>query len=158
MNKIFRGSLSRLLCVFFLLCIPASAQGLKVRVINATNGQPLAQQGVLVNLIYEKKENAPSNIEWSLHLTTGADGTVSFPIPVPAPEHLWIQVKLTLDKWRCACYALAVTQDVLRKGLVPEGSLKTPSSAAARAQRGEILFTARPPTFFERVFEPILRE
>lgn len=152
MNTTLRGSLSRFICVFFLLCAPASAQILKIRVINVKNGQPLPKQVVLVNFLYDHRENAPSNVESNLHLSTGADGIVSFPLPDRAPEHLGIQVKLTLDSWRCGCYVLAATPDVLSKGL-----LSSPSGATV-PQPGEIVFTARPPTFFERIFDPLLRD
>jgi hypothetical protein len=142
--------------LLFAYPVCARAQNIKIRAINAEDGKPLAKQDVTVNLIYEKKENAPPNIEWTLHLSAGADGTVSLPLPAPAPDRLWVQVDSIPQHWRCACYVLANTQDVISKGLTLLGNWKMTPSVDAHPRPGQIVFSARPPTFFERLLDPFM--
>ncbi len=94
-----------------------SAQIIRIRVVNSSNGPPLSKQSVSVNLLYDKGQKAPAKYETFLSLETDAKGEAQFGLPEPAPAHIWIQVRLTSEHWHCGCMALATTQDVIQKGM-----------------------------------------
>jgi hypothetical protein len=147
------------LASFLLLSLGSScfAQAMKIRVINAADGSPLPKQQVSVALLYEGGEKTPANYEPVLTGETDANGEARFPIPEPAPAHLSAHVRLTSEHWRCGCMALAVTQDVLQKGIV-ESAANSKKSAPIKPTPGEILFVARPESFFERLLGPLVKE
>jgi hypothetical protein len=132
---------------------------IRVRVIDDTNGHPLPKQQVSISLLYEKGEKVPANYDALLQLETDVNGEVQFRLPEPAPAHLAAQVRLTSEHWHCGCTALVDTQDLIQKGLVgPEpGHGSTRSTASVKAEPGEILFVARPFTFFERLLYPLVK-
>jgi hypothetical protein len=151
------------LASLFLLW-PASSlcdQFVMVRIVSAKDGQPLKNQAVSVSYLYDKTEKAPPNLDAVLHLQTDANGEAAFSLPEPAPAHLWAVVHLTSENWRCGCLALADTQEVIRNGItLTQTSQKTAASTNIhiQAQPGEIVFTARPLTFFERILQPLLKQ
>jgi hypothetical protein len=49
------------------------------------------------------------------------------------------------------------TQDLIQKGILEGEKLTTPA-VPVKAEPGEILFVARPFTFFERLFYPLLKD
>ena len=117
----------------------------------------MKKQPVLVSFLYESKEKTPPDLRPTMQADTDANGEVSFHLPEPAPAHFGAQIRLTSENWRCACYALAITQEVIEKG-VTLGPTNEKSGDWTRARPGEILFIARPPTFFERVVQPLVRQ
>jgi hypothetical protein len=134
-------------------------QVIKIRIINGKNGQPLPKQQVSVSLLYNKKiEDSPAKYDALLHLETDAKGVAQFTLPEPLPEHLSAGVHLTSEHWRgCAVPALVVTKDLIRDGTVQGQALAT-FTTPVKAEPGEILFIARPFTFFEKLFSPLLKE
>jgi hypothetical protein len=155
------ATLSRdLVCVLLLLLGPlCHAQVVTVRVINAANGHPLPKQQVSVNLFYEKGVKTPAKYDANLTLATDVNGEAHFALPEPAPLHLFVQIRLTSEHWHCGCLALAATGDVIQKGIVdplPEGESKK-AAASLKAIPGEILFVARPLSFFELLLYPFLK-
>lgn len=135
------------------------AQVVTVRVINAAGGHPLQKQHVSVSLLYGKGEKTPSKYEANLTLESDANGEAHFTLPEPAPPHISAQVRLTSEHWRCGCGVLAVTRDVIQKGIVgplPGGEPKK-TATFLKAAPGEILFVARPLSFFERLLYPFVK-
>ena len=146
------------LSVLLLLSPLCSAQVIRIRVINSSNGQPLAKQSVSINLLYDKGEKAPARYEANLRLETDANGEARFLLPEPVPVHLAAQVRLTSEHWHCGCLALAATQDVIQKGIVQTlGPESSGSATNEKAEPGVILFFARPLTFLERLLYPLLK-
>lgn len=147
-------------CVLLMLVGPLCfAQVVTVRVINAADGRPLQKQQVSVSLLYEKGEKTPAKYEANLSLETDANGEAHFTLPEPAPPHISAQVRLTSEHWRCGCGVLAATGDVIQKGIVsplPGGESKK-AAASLKVAPGEILFAARPLSFFERLLYPFVK-
>ena len=132
-----------------VLCQGCFAQSIKVRVINGWDGRPLPKQGVSVQFFYEK----PPKVTPPQRLTTNANGEAQFSLPQWLPEHIDVQVALTSQYWHCACGVMADTEEVLTKGILQERRSSVPNAPLAPANRelGQIVFIARPFTFFERV-------
>jgi hypothetical protein len=135
------------------------AQGVTVRVIDATNGHPLQKQQISVSLLYDKGERTPAKYDATLSLETDINGEAQFTLPEPAPVRFAAQVRLTSEHWHCGCTALVTTQDVIHKGIVAAepGHTSKKSTVAAQVAPGEILFVARPLTFFERLLYPLVK-
>lgn len=135
------------------------AQTVTVRVVNASDGRPLQNQHVSVSLLYEKGEPAPVKFDANLSLQTDANGEARLVLPKPAPAHMAAQVRLTTEYWHCGCMVLAVTQDVIQKGIVDSAASASESKRSpslVKAVPGEILFVARPLSFWERLLAPLL--
>jgi hypothetical protein len=152
----------RYLVFVLMACLgpPCYAQTVIVRVINANDGRPLKNQPVSLSLLYEKGETTPAKYDPNLNLQTGANGEVGFVLPNPAPAHMAAQVRLTSEHWHCGCMVLAVTQDVTQKGIVDSAASASESRrspALAKAVPGEILFVARPLSFWERLLYPFVK-
>jgi len=135
------------------------AQAVTIRVINAADGRPLKKQPVSFSLLYDKGEKTPANYESSLSGETDANGEVQFRISEPVPAHFSAMVHLTSEHWRCGCWVMALTQDLIQKGIEgPQPSAKSEKSdAAVKAVPWEILILARPFPFFERLLYPFLK-
>jgi hypothetical protein len=148
-----------LACVLVLCpCYACYGHSVKIRIVSAKDGQPLRNQAVSVSYLYDKTEKAPPNSDAILHLQTDANGEAAFSLPEPAPAHLWAVVHLTSENWRCGCLALADTQEVIRNGLTLTHTSQKAESTHLQTQPGEIVFTARPLTFLERILQPLLRQ
>ncbi len=140
-----------------LFSSPCFGQVIKVRLVNIKNGHPIQKQKITVSLLYEKSQKAPAKYDARVYLETDANGQTQFDLPEPPPAHLDVRVTLSSGHWHCGCMALTDTQDVIQKGVTvvrPDPGSKAPLIAKA----GEILFTARPYTFIERLLYPIEKE
>jgi len=131
-------------------------QTIRIRVVNEKNGHPLPKQPISITLLYEKSEKTPAKYDAALNIETDEKGESQFSLPEPAPAHLAAQVHLTSEHWHCGCGVLMVTQELIQKGIVGPRSNETAN--AVKAEPKEILFLARPFTFFERLFYPFLKE
>jgi hypothetical protein len=133
-------------------------QAIKIRIINGKNGHPLPKQPVSVSLLYEQSETKPEKYDAIQHLDTDANGVAQFSLPEPAPAHLGVVVRLTSEHWHCGCDApaLVVTKELIQKGIVKGRELSSPAKSVTAAP-GEIVFVARPFTFFEALFYPLLK-
>ena len=147
-------------CLVLLFCPLCFGQRIKVGVINARDARPLQNAHVSVSLLYEQGAKTPERYESILRAETDTDGRAGFSLPQPLPTHVSIQVKFDSEHWRCACVALLATQDVLQKGVRvdAERDEKPHSSDTGQAKSGEILFYARPLTFFERILYPFVKQ
>jgi hypothetical protein len=150
---------TRLLACFLLLFVaPACrAQTVTVRLINSADGHPLPKQTVMLSLFYDKGEKPAANFTRGLTLETDTNGRAQFTLPDPPPAHLAASVKIDWARWHCACTLLAATEDVTRKGIVVSAAVHG-DSTAAKAAPGEVLFLARPLTFFERILYQLMKE
>lgn len=97
----------------------------------------------------------------NLALQTDARGEVRFVLPQPSPAHLAVRVGMDSGRWHCRCNVLAITQDVIQKGIVnsaASASESTKSPDLVKAVPGEIRFIVRPLSFFERLLAPLLKQ
>ena len=137
------------------------AEEVTIRVINASDGRPLQNQSISVSLLYEKAEAVPTKYDANLTLRTDASGQARFVLPQPPPGHLAVRVDLDFGRWHCGCNVLAVTQDVIQKGILDSAALSSESKGSpdlAKVVPGEIRFIVRPLSFFERLMGPLLRQ
>lgn len=151
----------RCLLPFLLSCIsfPCAAATIRIRIISSKTGQPLQNQRVSIALLYDKGEKAPLGYTASSQLETDANGEAELNLPEPAPTRLGIMVHLTSEDWHCACSALAETQTVIRNGILvgePDNKVKI-RNEIVQAEPGEVLFTARPFTFLEKLLYPLVK-
>jgi hypothetical protein len=148
------------LTCFLLLCVTPLCYGqeIRVRIINGKNGHPLPKQQVSVVLLYEGSETKPAKYDAVQHLDTDANGVAQFFLPEPGPAHLSIGVRLTSEHWHCGCdvAALVVTKELIQKGIVKGRGLSSPGKPVTAAL-GEIVFVARPFTFFETLLYPLVK-
>jgi hypothetical protein len=147
-------------CVLFLWLTPlAFSRTLEIRLFNAKTGKPIPNQQVTVNFLYGKGETPPHDYQPTVRLQTGPRGTAVFNLPEPAPLYFWIMVRLSSPYWHCACQDLMPTQVAVQKGIAVQTTGKAAKSAGpAEVRPGEILFTARPFTLFERLLYPLVKE
>jgi hypothetical protein len=147
---------------FLLLCLSPRCFGqvIKLRVTDSKTGRPLQMQPVLVGLHYGQGEKAPAKYDANLRLETDANGEAQFRLPEPASANLVAQVRLTSEHWHCFCMAPIATKDLIQMGIVvqPSGRESTTSATNAKAEPGVILFLARPFTFLERLFYPLVKD
>lgn len=134
-------------------------QTIKVRALNETTGRGLPRQSISISLWYEKGQIPPAHYDRNISLETDAHGEARFNLPDPAPAHLAAQLRLTSEHWNCGCVILMSVEDLIQKGIVGPGpGTKSARSPSATPQPKEIMFLARPLTFFERIVYPFLRE
>jgi hypothetical protein len=137
------------------------AQAVTIRVINASDDRPLQNQPVWVSLLYEKGEATPAKYDANLTLQTDGSGEARFVLPEPPPAHLAVRVGIDWGRWHCGCNVLAVTNDVIQKGIVDSAASANQSKrspALVKAVPGEVRFVARPLTFLERLLGPFLKQ
>jgi hypothetical protein len=148
------------LTCFLLLCSSpvCYGQAITVRIINGKNGHPLPKQHVLVSLLYEGSETKPQKYDAVQQLDTDANGVARFILPDPGPAHLSVGIRLTSEHWHCGCGipALVLTKELIQKGIVESRDLGSPAKPVT-AGPGEIVFVARPYTFFEILLAPLLK-
>lgn len=139
-----------------VLCHVCFAQAVKVRVINGYGGQPLSKQVVVVQFFYEK----PASVSPPLHIETDANGEAQFNISGSHPENIDVRLTLTSEYWHCLCWVMADTKEVLREGILQIPPTNVPNAPIAPANRepGQIVFVARPFSFFEKWLYPFLKQ
>jgi hypothetical protein len=137
-----------------VLCHVCIAQTVRVRVIN-DDGRPLPKQAIFVQFFSEK----PANISPPLHIETDANGEAQFNISESRPENIDVRLALTSEHWHCLCWVMVGTEKLLREGIVQISPTKVPNAPIAPANRepGQIVFIARPFTFFEKLLYPLLK-
>jgi hypothetical protein len=146
---------------FLLLWVSPSCfgQAIRVRIVNGENGHLLSKQQITVSLLYDGSEKQPVKYDAVVRHDTDANGAAQFDLPEPPPAHLSVGARLTSDYWHCGCAApaIVVTKELMLKGIVEGMELRSPTTLV-KAEPGEILFVARPFTFFERLLYPLLKE
>jgi hypothetical protein len=152
-----RGAIIRPMRAFIwalVLCHVCIAQTVRVRVIN-DDGRPLPKQAIFVQFFSEK----PANISPPLHIETDANGEAQFNISESRPENIDVRLALTSEHWHCLCWVMVGTEKLLREGIVQISPTKVPNAPIAPANRepGQIVFIARPFTFFEKLLYPLLK-
>jgi hypothetical protein len=130
-------------------------QTIRIRVVNDKTGHALPKQPISITLLYEKSEKTPAKYDATINIETDEKGESQFSLPEPAPAHLAAQVHLTSEHWHCGCSVLVTTQDLIQKGIV--GPRPNESGNPVKAEPKEVLFLARPFTFFERLFYPFVK-
>lgn len=155
-------SFLRLFLILLSLGPACAAQELTVRVINVTNGRPLPGQAVTVSYLYNKNydKSIPPNHAAALNLVTDLNGQAHFRLPELPPAHFSAQVRGDWSHWHCGCVVLGSTDELIAKGMMgrPAPASHSGEFADLRPAPGEILFLARPMSFFERLLYPVLKE
>lgn len=140
---------------WLMLAPSCTAQAVTIRVVNANDGSPLQKQPVSVTLSYSKGEKSLATLDFE----TDQNGEVHFVLSKPAPERLSARVRLTSEHWRCGCGVVVPTKALLQEGVVgplPAGQSEH-SAARIKTAPGEILFVARPLSFWERLLYPFVK-
>jgi hypothetical protein len=155
--------LFRYLTFFLFVSVGPSclAQAVKISVINASDRHPLQNRAVSVSLLYEKGEAAPAKHDAILNLQTDRSGEVRFVLPAPPPAHIAVRVEIEWGRWHCGCAVLALTQDVIQKGIVDSAASASESRRSPnlmQAVPGEIRFVARSLSFWERLLYPLEKD
>jgi len=152
----------RCLAFIFVLSLGLSvqAQEVIVRIINAADGRPLQNQAISVSFLYDRKydKEIPAKHDAVLHLETNASGDAHFGFPEPPPAHFSAQVRVDWSHWKCGCWLLGSTDELVRKGIVGPKVGTDKSASDIKPVPGEILFVARPLSWFERLLYPLTRE
>ncbi len=148
-------SRAALSCFAVLFCqtYAASAQMLRVRVVDARNGDAISKQSVWVQF-YESPAN---RLFRQIQYETGRDGLVEFPVPAPQPSQIF--VSLPLGSFRCSSVVQVAPADVVAHGATGQYDC-APAKAAKdlKAKPGEIILFVRPFTLWQRLLAPLLRE
>jgi hypothetical protein len=139
------------LALFFLAALTAAcvAQEVTVRVVNVKSGQPLPNQGVVVQFMGTKASSSP------LQLTTDAKGDAHFDLPDFQTEHVDVRVVLKTGHWDCGCWVTTDTK-TLQQGIVAYAPMKNHDMSVAKAN--EIIVEARPLRVIERLLWPIMKQ
>jgi hypothetical protein len=152
----------RYLAFVLMACLgpPCYAQTVTVRVINANDHRPLRNQLVRVALLYDKGETTPQKFEAELSFQTDANGEAHFAFPEPPPAHIDVRVRVERGRWHCGCLLLAVTQDIMNRGIVESAASANElerSPDLVKGVPGEIRFVVRPASFWERLLYPFVK-
>ena len=137
------------------------AQTVVVRVVNASDERPLRKQEVSVSLLFDKGEPTPAKYDAHLTLQTDEKGEVHFLLSEPPPAHMDVRVRTERSRWHCGCLVLAVTQDIMNRGIVNSAASanelkRTPD--LVKPVPGEIRFVVRAASVWERLLYPLLKQ
>ena len=93
-----------------LVCVntTCSAQTVRIRVVDVTNGSPIPKQQISVSGLYGKE----------LILVTDANGEVQFELPKPSSAQFAVRADINYARWYCACLAFVTTAEVIQKGFM----------------------------------------
>jgi hypothetical protein len=132
--------------VLATMCVP---QEVTVRVVDVSNDQPLPNESVVVQFL------SPQGSSSSMRLTTDAKGEAHFNIPDSQTEHIDVRVVLKSGRWDCNCWIVTDTKNV-QKGILLFTPMKNREAPVPKPY--EIVVSARPKRFLERLLWPIMKE
>jgi hypothetical protein len=139
--------------LLLLLTSPSFAQDVTVRVINAGNGRPLANQDVWVRL---RSGDHWADDDVRLRLKTDVKGETHFSLPQPALRGIDVGTAMSPSHWGCGlCWDRFALQDILQKGIVAPQAIDykpTKLEASLKPTPGQILFARRRLSFFEWLY------
>lgn len=151
--------------LFSLAGMESAAQGVKVRLVNSTNGSPVTNLKISVFGFSGKANAQPEDPQKLLdkhatpdvRLVTDANGKAHFDLPNPVPDHFYIHAELAGPVWDCTCLVRLVTEEVLRKGQTIRNSQEgcSPGHFSSQPEPGEIVFRLKPTPWWVRVFWPL---
>ena len=144
-------------------CVLAShaavfGQQIAVRAVSVTNGLPVSGLRVVVSLADQEtlaRDGPPRVVE----LKTNDQGQAITTLPEPLPQEVFVRVEVPERKWICGCFGSGSVGRLLKEGFVSPrpGGTSRKAGGVTMARPGEMIFLMRPPTFWERVFYPILK-
>jgi hypothetical protein len=109
-------------------------------------------------MLYEKNEAVPVKHD-QITRVTDTKGKVQIILPDPAPKYLSFSLQINWARWRCSSSDVVLTQDLIQQGIVGRIPPKrSKDDVPIKATPGEIVFPARPLSFFERLFYPVMKE
>jgi hypothetical protein len=146
----------------------SSAQAVKIRLVNSTNGSPVTNLKVFVFGVIGKANAQPEDPQKLLdkhatpdrRLVTDANGEAQFDLPNPAPDHFYIHAELDGPVWDCTCLVRVVTEEVLQKGRTISNSQEglSPGKFSTQLKPGQIVFRLKPTPWWVRVLWPLFLE
>ncbi len=159
---------ARLFAPLLLLLVGTDtfAQTVKIRLVNSTNGSPVADRKILIFGLSAKtnvqQENPPEllgkHATPDLHLSTDANGETQFDLPIPAPAHFYVHAELHGPVWDCTCLVRVLTEEMLQKGLTISNAQdgRSPGKFSIQQKAGEVVFRLKPTPWWVQVFWPFL--
>jgi hypothetical protein len=89
-----------------------------------------------------------------LRLITNANGETQFDLRNPAPDHFYIEAKLSIPVWDCNYPVQVVTEEILKTGQTISNSQedRSPGKFSTQSKAGEIVFRLKPTPWWVRVF------
>ncbi|HTY64134.1 MAG TPA: hypothetical protein VMG30_17930 [Acidobacteriota bacterium] len=158
-GKIFQDVLTIHL---FLLCFThlGFAQAITVRVVDVTNGHLLTNYQASISPLYTEQNESSTKPSQELGIQSDKNGIIQISLPEPIPQRLFIKLNLKAGHWQCGSVKFADTQEAIQKGIVglSPGPKPSKTHVVVKAMPGEIVFLARPMTFFERLLYPLVKE
>lgn len=157
-GKVFQNVL---ITYLFMLCVtPLSfAQTITIRAVDVTSGHSLKQYRATIWLLYTKQDASSTKQVPELEIQSDSSGIIRFSLPEQVPQRLFIRLILKEGHWRCGSVEFADSQELIQKGIV--GLSPSPKSnktdVVVKAMPVEIVFLARPMTFFERLLYPLVK-
>jgi hypothetical protein len=154
--------------LFSLVGTASSAQTIKIRLVNSTNGSPVTNLKIFVFGISGKADGQPEDPQKFLgkhattdqRLVTDTNGEAHFDLPNPAPDHFYIHAELDGPVWDCTCLVRVVTEEVLQKGQIIRNSQegRSPGKLSTQPKPREIVFRLKPTPWWVRVVWPLFLE
>lgn len=135
------------------------AQTITIRIIDVSKGRSLQKQQVMIYPLYTGNDKTSIDTSESIQLETGTRGDAQFHVTEPMPNRLMVKVILSHGHWWCGSIEFADVQEVIQKGIVglPPGPKPKKTDVTVNPVPGEIIFLARPMTFFERLIHPLVK-
>jgi hypothetical protein len=161
----------RYIWCFALLLLPCAStacfgQTVKIRIVNATNENPVKNQKVSISGISGKGDTQEQDRRKlltkpttpDLRLITDANGEAQFELPKPAPDSFYVRAELGVPLWDCTCLVRVSTEEVMQKGFMTtsRGNKGSPTDRSIHSKPGEILFRLRPTPGWVRILWPLL--
>jgi hypothetical protein len=172
-RKNFPPDLTKCRCIwcFALLLLPCASsacfgQTVKIRIVNATNENPVKNQKVSISGISGKGDTQQEDRRKlltkpttpDLRLITDGNGEAEFELPKPAPDSFYVRAELSVPLWDCTCLIRVSTEEVMQKGFMTtsHGNKGSPANRPIQPKAGEILYRLRPTPGWMRIFWPLL--
>ncbi len=134
------------------------AQVITVRVIDIRNGHPLEKLQVSISLFYEKGQPKPAKYDKIIKLETDMEGKAQINLPEPPPGYLSFGITMSSEHWHYAPITTVKTEQLIQQGIVVDvPAERKKSDFPVKAKPGEIIFPARPHSFFHRLVNPIMK-
>jgi len=118
-------------------------------VVNVSNDQPIPNESVVVQFL------SPQASSSSMRLTTDAKGEAHFNIPNSQTEHIDVRVVLKSGRWDCNCW-IVTDRKTVQQGILLFSPLKNRDAPVPKPN--EIVVSARPKRFLERLLWPIMKQ
>lgn len=129
------------------LCPLCFGESVIVRVLNGSDGKPVADQFVTMQLHFAK----PGTM-MTLNVKTDDKGEARFQLPNLTPESLEVELELSHAGLHCPHHVFSSTESVMHQGLMIAARVHgSKLSAPIQTAPGHIVFVAQPSVRWETV-------